>query len=587
MRGLARGLTLRQDGRRLGLEGAFSGVALGLVLLYLLQDAAAAQGSGAPRRQSPVDDGEAEPARAMGSAAERLALRRLPLGPGQSELPALLALTPLDMAASQPPGGRADPQALVKPQPQLQGTASRLDPDLGRGVPLWQSPWGWGAGPLGFSPEALPTAGETTITPRLLVLLRSDDTLVASTVDGEARLLQQGSQVGIDRAWLDLQASPCSLVLVRSEHTLNALARSVQGVPILLMDQEHLGLRNSTLLLGDGDGITDVEVRESLELAQLGGSSAGSKLHLDLAALQGSRVWDSGGNNVMRLLAYTTVVLPPGLNPSDWQVLLRNRALVGSSLECAGGDQRIEIRSALDLSAPAGPDWQLQAVALEASQLRTGAGDDSVLVQGAILDSWLDLGPGRNSAVLQGPLQGSTLQLSAGSLTQVQLGDQADALQLRADPGVLSLELRAGGGDDRLWLPDAPVRGSLNLWGEAGRDRFVLPSDPRTLGNHLVLADLAWDSSGSALQLSDDLAWANDATPLIPSGLEGLGQAQLLPIAPLEQLLAGMGSLDGRSDALESQLAIATTSSGSQLLWLEPALALATPVASLPALHQL
>ena len=37
---------MQHDGRRLGLEGVFSGAALGLVLLYLIQDQAAAQGMG-------------------------------------------------------------------------------------------------------------------------------------------------------------------------------------------------------------------------------------------------------------------------------------------------------------------------------------------------------------------------------------------------------------------------------------------------------------------------------------------------------------------------------------------------------------
>ena len=46
VKALANGVQLRHDGRRLGLEGVFSGAALGLVLLYLIQEQAAARGLG-------------------------------------------------------------------------------------------------------------------------------------------------------------------------------------------------------------------------------------------------------------------------------------------------------------------------------------------------------------------------------------------------------------------------------------------------------------------------------------------------------------------------------------------------------------
>jgi len=54
---------------------------------------------------------------------------------------------------------------------------------------------------------------------------------------------------------------------------------------------------------------------------------------------------------------------------------------------------------------------------------------------------------------------------------------------------------------------------------------------------------------------------------LTPSTIEGLGDSQLLPIAPIEQLLAGQASLGTHA---VKQLAIGTTSTGAELLALGP-----------------
>ena len=566
---------MRHDGRRLGLEGVFSGAALALVLLYLIQEQAAAQGLGPGREPLPMDsDGPL----GRGNGAEALSSQRrrpgFDLQPGDG--PPWLTLAPLTAGGAAVSGSQPGLQGPAWPTPvplpaQDLAAAAPL-----HGQPLWTPPWGAGAG-LGGGVVSV-----VVPPPALSVLLRVDDTLVASTAVGAARVQQQGRQVAIDGSWIDLRASPLPLARVLSQHSLGALGRSPWGAMPLVLEQQHLGLLNSTLLLGAGDGLTELGVSEWLELAQVGSDGTGSLLQLDLVTLQGSRVFDPGGDDLLRLSAQTSLWLPAGLDPSSWQVQLGNRAMRDSSLELAGGNNRIEIRSDLAIHGPQGPQWQLQTVALERSAVRSGAGDDSLVVDGAIVASSLDLGAGRNSALLQGPVQDGSLHLAAGSFNQVQLGPQADRLQLSADTGDWSLVLRAGGGDDRLWLPDGPHGGSLSLWGEGGRDLWVLPRDPRGAGS-LVLADLLWDPAGAqqlgAPRLSDDLAWGDGATPLIPSGPEGLGQARLLPIAPLEQLLAGLGTT-----AADPQLAIATGSNGSQLLWLDPLAGSHTVVASLPTL---
>ena len=569
---------MQHDGRRLGLEGVFSGAALGLVLLYLIQEQAAAQGLGPGREAPPLADAGGPIGAAVAQAQPHQ--RRRPgsgLSPGDGS--PLQPLAPLGDGGAPVSGSKSGFTRSTGPDPNLPLPPQlAAAPSLGA-QPLGLPPWGAGAALAALAAGATPP-------PALLVLLRVDDTLVASTAVGAARLQQRGRQVAIDGSWIDLRASPLPLVQVVSQHSLGALGRSPWGATPLLLEQQHLGLLNSTLLLGAGDGLTELGVYEWLELAQVGADGAGSQLLLDLAALQGSRVFDPGGDGLLRLTAQTNLWLPAGLDPGGWQVQLGNRAMRDSSIELAGGNNTIEIRSDLAINGPQGPHWQLQTVALDRSAVRTGAGDDSLLVSGAIVESSLDLGAGSNSALLQGAVQDGSLLLAAGSRNQVQLGPQADRLRLGADGGDWSLVLRAGGGDDQLWLPAGPHGGSLSLWGEGGRDLWVLPGPPSG-GGSLVLADLQWDiPSGELLgppRLSDDLAWGDAATPLIPSGPEGLGQARLLPIAPLEQLLAGLGPVGG-APPQDPQLAIATGSNGSQLLWLDPLAAGPSLVASLPAL---
>jgi len=115
VKALANGVQLRHDGRRLGLEGVFSGAALGLVLLYLIQEQAAAGSGGS--------DGQPRPRRR--------------LGPGlhQGDAPPLLTLPPLGDGGAAVPGR----------EPGLPATDA---PDTGLllAPPLWLPPWGGGGG---------------------------------------------------------------------------------------------------------------------------------------------------------------------------------------------------------------------------------------------------------------------------------------------------------------------------------------------------------------------------------------------------------------------------------------------------------
>jgi hypothetical protein len=491
-----------------------------------------------------------------------------------------------------------------------------LVPALG----LQPAPGSQGALLISRAPDALRAEPLQPPPPALLVLVRSRDTLVVSAVEGAALGRYQGTQIGIDQAWIDLRDSPLPLVRVISEHGLSSRSQSLLGDAALQIALQHQGLRNSTVMLGLGDSLSELRTGQWIQLNPQAFQAPAVQLAVDLAGLLNSALLDWGGDDRLEIAAWTHLALPGALEPGNWQLDLRNRALAASRVELGPGDDRAAIRSELTLAGPVAPLWQLQSIALDRSQLHAGSGndvlllsaaapgspglamrhaevhlgpgDDTLVVEGGIVASLLDLGPGRNSVELRGAVQNSSLHLSPGSASRVNLAEHDDDLQIviaggpsEPDQQTLQLWLHAGGGDDRLWLPQDSFSGRLELWGGEGRDLFLFPDLPAPVagGGTVVLHDLQWQ--GESLGLTDALGWASDATALIPSDLAGLGQVRLLPIAPLEQLLAGMADVRaGQPDLPLMQLAIGTSAGGSELLRLDFAAGQASPIALLPAL---
>lgn len=600
-------LNLRHDGRRVGLEGVLSGAALGLVLLVLVQDSAAAQGSLRRRRAGAAFEGEPGGGGApLGPGPWRL--RRLEEGQQQrSRRPANPWVEPQGLAAVLP---AASDNARRPAFRQAAAAVAQAPLQL----PLLMQP-PWAPPPASTGQPASTLQSGAPLPPALLVVLSSHDRLVASTVDGRAQAGYRGQQSAIAAMRLDLGASPLPRVVITSEHGLSASIRSTLGAAEVNLELAHHGLSASELLLGASDHRTTLRTLEAVDLAAL--QPGQLALQLDLAGLLDSRVIDAGGNDELLLLARSELILPDAGPTAAQAVELRNRALADSSLVLAGGHNKLDIRSELTLKGSLQPHWQLESVALDRSQLQLGSGndlvqlvavaprgdglalrdawldlgdgDDRLAVQGQIIGSTIALGGGGNSLLLEGPVRDSRLLLSPGSSNRLTLSDQADDLHLAVVAGAsgrtpipVQLELRAGGGDDRLWLPQLPPASTFTLWGGEGRDRLLLPPGAPAEGK-LVLADLQGSLTPGGWQLSDELGFASDGTALIPSGAEGLGQPRLLPIAPLAQLLAGIAA---SPPGASPQLAIATAPDGSELLWLDGTAGMISRVASLPALTQ-
>ena len=244
------------------------------------------------------------------------------------------------------------------------------------------------------------------------------------------------------------------------------------------------------------------------------------------------------------------------LAAKEVKVSVGAQAELGGALEAAGGNAA-QGHAALDYSA-----WQAP-------------------VQ-------VDLGLGTASGILGG-IKGF----------QAVLGGSGDD-QLSA--GANTTRLDGGPGKDTILLNLAANFSGGQIFGGEGRDTFVLsgmeaiqagsaagePALP-PLG---ALADLSLETTASGgIGLTDILQWrqqgiqsapggASTTITLTSSGLEGLGQPQLLPIAPLAQLLAGMHAM-----ALNGQqLAIAAGQNASSLLLLGADKSYST-IAELPSLR--
>lgn len=370
---------------------------------------------------------------------------------------------------------------------------------------------------------------------------------------------------------------------------------------------ERMALLDSAVLLGDGDDRLTVE-----------GAVIGSRLDPG----GGSNVVRIDGpvkNSVMNLSPDSSTAVQLGEHDDTLALTLPDNARAEVALELGSGDDRILLPGAgLSGSIDGGGGFDgLSQTSEGATAPQTvhldGAGSGtigSLRFQGM---EHLTLGDGedRISVGVLGNLAG-TLE-AGGGLDRLDYASWLEPVHVDLSRGQASgilggiggIEAVAGGsGDDWFELDlSAPAgESAAPAWvvnGGEGRDRFVLAGmeairrmaagGDRALP---VLADVELSPvGGGGIGLTDHLAWRRGGilveaggeeglVDLTPSGAEGIGQPQLLPIAPLEQLVSGMGSRAGGTE----QLAIATGDLGSRLVLLGSDRSI-TALAELPGLR--
>jgi|694.fasta_scaffold52464_3 hypothetical protein len=518
--------SLKKDGRRLSLEGVLTGSALGVLLLYLMEEGLAATGQ--RPRGGPLDDPGVEGPGGLQAKAGRIAIRPLdgidvgtplrraqPFGSGSeprqaqgtgsgrgipgaaeaSRLPistpafgqpfagSLNAGSPLPIPEPAPPSG-TDPVGPTPPEPP--------EPFSPTPEPIPATP-----GPVPPTPEPEPPTPDRGAPQLVVVLVRTYGGSSSRTVEGEAASAQDAIQVGIENTLLDLRGAAGSPGLrVDSDRTLQSFALSQLDDADLRLVAEHIGLLNSTVLNGEGSNVLILNARDLLELGVFSPTNASVMLQSELTGLQDSSIQGQPGEDALALEGLTNLTFT-GLGGSERAQLsfdLLTTALRNSGIVLGEGNDTITINSgylvanqaglttrqssglSFDLgdtpvSAEDGSNWvfslNARAVGLENSLLDLGGGNDRVSIL-TMIDADLrnDLG-----VLYDDPFTSIKLERVGLLNSEVRMGSGDD--QLRINGAVIDSIIDLGSGSNTLWLEDEVSGSSRILMGDGNNTIIV------------------------------------------------------------------------------------------------------------------
>ena len=420
--------------------------------------------------------------------------------------------------------------------------------------------------------------------------------------------------VGLDHSLLDLGEGDdqVSIMTMIDENLINDLG-SLYNDPFTTIQLERVGLLNSNVLMGAGDDQLRINGNVIDSTIDLGNGN--NTLILEGQVLGNSQILVGDGSNQISFNAGLGGLVQGGSGADLFS--LGNLQLAGE-IDGGGG------LDALTAGVESGNERQLLKVdGLDAGNfggvrfrdvetVALGSGNDVTLLgldgtlTGRLLggdgldrleySNWstpvnVDLDRGAATGIgadasgslsgfeqVIGGLGNDTL-ISSGAFAGIDGADGDDVMFLRWSPwlslGETPLQIRGGAGSD-LFVISGLEQAPPSSWdGSSG-----LPD--------LVDLNLNQTPNGG-IGLTDSIGWLRNQTQadgsvqqsfqrLTTSGVEGIGNSRLLPIAPLEQLLAGMSD-DTR------QLAIGQDSAGDSHLYLLGSQGLGTSqlIANLPS----
>lgn len=404
--------------------------------------------------------------------------------------------------------------------------------------------------------------------------------------------------VGMNNSLLDTGGGDDRVsIFTRIDENLAADLGVLYDDPFTSIQLERIGLLNSTVLLGDGND--ELRINGSLIDSTIDLGNGNNTLILEGPMLGSTRILMGDGTNSINFNDGLGGQVQGGSN--DDQFNLRNQQLVGD-LDGGGGNDILVAptgtHSRRELLVISGPDTGnldgLRFRSIESVDLG-GGNDVAILDLGGSLTGQLLGGDGLDRLEYSNWTLPVSVDLDRGSATGIGAGASGSLVGFEQVAGGLGndnltssgafLSMDGGSGDDVLFLRWSPwlTAGdtALHVKGGSGRDLFVISGleqdiplswDRQSGIPQLVDLDLGFNGTTSGIGIADTIGWARNQTlpggesqqsfeRLTPSGLAGIGDARLLPIAPLEQLLAGMGSNT-------QQLAIASNNNGGGQLYL-------------------
>ncbi len=401
--------------------------------------------------------------------------------------------------------------------------------------------------------------------------------------------------VGLDNSVLDLGGGDdrVSIMTMIDEDLISDLG-SLYNDPFTAIQLERVGLLQSSVLMGAGDDQLSVNGKVIDSTIDLG--SGNNTLILEGQVLGNSRILVGDGSNQISFKAGLGGLVQGGSGADLFS--LGNLQLAGE-IDGGGG------LDALTAGVAFGNERELlQVDGLDAGNfggvrfrnvetVALGSGDDVTLLglDGTLTGRLLG-GDGLDRLEYSNWSTPVTVDLDRGAATGIGAGvagSLAGFEQVLGGVGndtLISSGAFAGidgsDGDDVMFLRWSPWLGlgeaPLQIRGGAGSDLFVIsgleqapPSSWDGVSGLPDLVDLNLNQTpGGGIGLTDSIGWLRNQAQadgsvqqsferLTTAGLAGIGDARLLPIAPLEQLLAGMSN-DTR------QLAIGLDSDGDSHL---------------------
>ena len=234
-----------------------TGAALGVLLLYLMEEGLA--GTGQAPRGGPLDDpGIDDPGR-LRAKAGGISIRPLDSVDVDAETRRAKAFG----SEFQTPPAAGISGAIQEPAaglPQLPGTTAGQDFGGSRNGDDPDQP------EPPDPPGPLPPTPGNLLPQLVLVVVRTVSGSSSRTVEGKAVSEQQATQVGIENTLLDLRAAAAKQGLrLDSDRTLQSFAFSELDDADLSLVAEHIGLLNTTFLNGNGSDALIVNARDLLQ----------------------------------------------------------------------------------------------------------------------------------------------------------------------------------------------------------------------------------------------------------------------------------------------------------------------------------
>ncbi|MEB3271595.1 MAG: hypothetical protein VKJ44_08110 [Synechococcus sp.] len=490
-------VTLKQDGRRISLEGVLTGAALGILFLYMVEEIAAA--AGRPQGGGPIEGPDVVD---IGPILARLRGRPIP---AQEEIDLGL------LGPGPRPGGGQDPA----PQGPARGLSLGLrDQGLrADGAPVALPPWSprrfsdddpgrrrASSGPEEPEPPPDPPPPPPPPVSRdlplvLLVLVRTEDVSTGRAVEAEASAHQNPSQYGVEASTIQLQRPGGTSFQVLSDRLLQGSGISELDNATLATIAANAAMVNSQLFGGPSSDVYLLSARDLLRLGLISDGTATAAIRADTASLVDSRLFDSGGHNLLTLQANTELNFI-GLGDSQRASLafdLLTQGLRDSVIALGQGNDTLSILS--------GFQGGLGTIGLAASEQGPANRGDSAL-QFQLSDPVRSpVGPAAWSFSLNATaigLQDSAISMGAGDddltiTTQIDAALAADLGRLYSDPatdiqlqriGLLRSSVDMGSGNDRLRINGAVIDSTINLG--SGNNTLILEGD--VLGSSRILS---------------------------------------------------------------------------------------------------